>query len=254
MLAVMVPGLDPRRRVLFALLVALALVFVGLALRVAFEGALPVDVAARALVQSTRVEWLETPMQVASFVGSGWTFVPVAVVATLVLCAASVRLALFVAAACAGSVVLEAAVKWVVSRPRPNRGAYGFPSGHVLTTVVLVGALLYVIAALRTPRGWRCCAALAGVIVVGGVAYSRLYLNAHWLTDVVGALTGGVAYLLAIVVAFGRRLEGPASVAEAPLALLERTDGAQEVNLAERGPVNVGEVKLAVRALPEQKA
>jgi hypothetical protein len=44
------------------------------------------------------------------------------------------------------------------------------------------------------------------------------------------------------------------STAEAPLPLLERPDGPQRVQLAERGPVDVGEVELAVAALPGQKA
>jgi membrane-associated phospholipid phosphatase len=39
----------------------------------------------------------------------------------------------------------------------------------------------------------------ACVLVVLGVAYSRIYLNAHWLTDVLGALAGGTAYLLLLL-------------------------------------------------------
>ena len=31
---------------------------------------------------------------------------------------------------------------------------------------------------------------------VGTVAYSRMYLDAHWLSDVVGGFTAGLAYLL----------------------------------------------------------
>lgn len=244
---------DRHRLLLLALVTALALVFVGLAISAASHGVLAVDLAVRALVQSARVEWLERPMQVASTLGSGFTFVPVAVVVTLLLCATRLRLALFVAGACTGSVLVEALVKWIVSRPRPNRGGYGFPSGHVLTTVVLVGAVLYVIAALRVPRVWRRLAEVAAILVVVSVGYSRLYLNAHWMTDVVGAVTGGVAYLLAIVVALGGRIDGRPSVAEAPLALLEGPDGAKEVHLAESRPVDVGEVELTVRALPEEK-
>ena len=40
------------------------------------------------------------------------------------------------------------------------------------------------------------------------------------------------------------------SAAEAAPALLKRADGAQEVDLAEGGPQDVGEVKLAVGVLP----
>src|SRR3989304_5508106 len=59
--------------------------------------------------------------------------------------------------------------------------------------------------------------------------------------------------------AIGRRLPAawagaPRLPPEAAAALLERPDGAQEVNLAERRPVGLAEVVLAVDALPRQKA
>src|SRR5207247_1452040 len=44
------------------------------------------------------------------------------------------------------------------------------------------------------------------------------------------------------------------SAAEAPLALLERPYRPKEVQLAKRRPVDVGEVELAVAALPGQEA
>jgi O-antigen biosynthesis protein len=49
-----------------------------------------------------------------------------------------------------------------------------------------------------------------------------------------------------------RHLVGSAAIA--PLALLERPHRTQEIDLAERRPQHVGEVELAVAALPEQKA
>src|ERR1700740_3229021 len=41
---------------------------------------------------------------------------------------------------------------------------------------------------------------------------------------------------------------------EAPVALLERAHRAQKVDAAERGPEDVGEVELAVHALPQHEA
>jgi undecaprenyl-diphosphatase len=49
---------------------------------------------------------------------------------------------------------------------------------------------------------------LAGLLVLG-VAWSRLYLNVHWLSDVVGGLTGGLAYVLVALAAIARRLPSP---------------------------------------------
>jgi sec-independent protein translocase protein TatA len=47
------------------------------------------------------------------------------------------------------------------------------------------------------------------VLVVLAIAYSRLYLDAHWLLDVVGGLTGGGAYLLFGIAALRALLAPP---------------------------------------------
>ena len=41
---------------------------------------------------------------------------------------------------------------------------------------------------------------------------------------------------------------------EAPRTLLKRTDGAEKIDSAELWPVHIGEIELAVSALPEQEA
>jgi membrane-associated phospholipid phosphatase len=45
-------------------------------------------------------------------------------------------------------------------------------------------------------RRWRVSASLACGVAVGLVAVSRIYLDMHWLSDVIGGFTLGTAYLL----------------------------------------------------------
>jgi undecaprenyl-diphosphatase len=59
---------------------------------------------------------------------------------------------------------------------------YSFPSGHVLRTTFLVALI-----GERRPRWRALCWAL--VVVMAG---TRLYLNEHWLSDVVGGLLLGL--------------------------------------------------------------
>src|SRR5262245_17174239 len=95
-----------------------------------------------------------------------------------------------------GAGLLQLAAKWAVDRPRPNLAPWGYPSGHVLSLVVLLGLLVYLLYAVPMRRRWR----LAGTALASGllatVAFSRLYLDVHWLSDLGGGFALGMAYLL----------------------------------------------------------
>jgi undecaprenyl-diphosphatase len=97
----------------------------------------------------------------------------------------------------AGAGALQWVAKVAAGRPRPNLAPLGFPSGHVLSTVVFFGLMIYLIAmASSRRRRWRVLACLVAAAPVVIVAFSRLYLDKHWVSDLVGGLTIGAAYLL----------------------------------------------------------
>jgi len=98
----------------------------------------------------------------------------------------------------AGAGLLQIFAKWAIDRPRPNLDPWGFPSAHVLTVVVISGYLAYALGAVRG-RSWRRFDLAICAAIVGTVAFSRMYLDAHWLSDVLGGLSIGLAYLLAVV-------------------------------------------------------
>jgi membrane-associated phospholipid phosphatase len=163
---------------------------------------LPADPATRALVQSERQPSLEGPMRELSRFGSGQILVPLNLVALLVLWRRHRRLSLFIPGVSAGAVVFEGIAKWTVDRPRPNLSHYGFPSGHTLAAVAFFGAVAYVLWRLAPRRGWAWAGGAVAAAAIVGIAFSRLYLDAHWLSDVLGGLTGGMAYLLLGIVVF----------------------------------------------------
>jgi len=80
-----------------------------------------------------------------------------------------------------------------------------FPSGHVAG----IGALLGIIAVCIALGRSRTVQALLTVLVGAGVvvvAFSRLYLGYHWLSDVIGgALLAGVAVILGTIALTTRR-------------------------------------------------
>jgi undecaprenyl-diphosphatase len=92
--------------------------------------------------------------------------------------------------------------------PRPDivlqpPDSYSFPSGHVLRAMVLYGFLAVLIARPLSDR-WRWLPySLAGLLILA-VASSRLYLGVHWLSDVSGSITLGVAWVALLGLAYHR--------------------------------------------------
>lgn len=101
-----------------------------------------------------------------------------------------------------GGMLLNAVTKLAVHRPRPMFPefataiqTYTFPSGHTMAAVLVYGLLAtYMIAHSETWR-WRISIALATAFTVCLVAFSRLYLGIHYLSDVLAAMAEGVAWL-----------------------------------------------------------
>jgi membrane-associated phospholipid phosphatase len=100
--------------------------------------------------------------------------------------------------------LLSTLLKVLVDRARPPDGLVhpvgaSFPSGHTTYAGATCVALVLLFTTLGTRRRWWW--ALAGLGVVG-MAWSRTYLQVHWLTDVVtGALLGSGISLLVFTIA-----------------------------------------------------
>ncbi|WP_443751016.1 phosphatase PAP2 family protein [Asticcacaulis solisilvae] len=112
--------------------------------------------------------------------------------------------------AIAGGSLLNTAIKVALHRARPTDlyhsgwDAFSFPSGHSTTNAVLYG-FLAVLIGRELPKRLRLPLACAAAGLVTLIAFSRLYLAAHWLSDVAGGLTFGALWVgvLAVFYAHG---------------------------------------------------
>lgn len=118
------------------------------------------------------------------------------------------RLALFMVTTPLVGGVISTAVKVLVDRQRPELDepiaqAFGksFPSGHAMTSTVAYGTLLLAFMPMIPPR-WRRRAIAAYVVLVLLIAASRLGLGVHYLSDVLGGIVLGAAWLCVSVATF----------------------------------------------------
>ena len=118
------------------------------------------------------------------------------------------RLAAFLAITAIGSSLLNTLIKWAVDRARPQlpdpvsvAAGTSFPSGHTQAATVGFGILVLIFLPV-IPRWARVWFAIAAGIALTLVAFSRIALGVHYLSDVVGAIVIGSAWLLAMTAAF----------------------------------------------------
>jgi membrane protein DedA with SNARE-associated domain/membrane-associated phospholipid phosphatase len=188
---------------------------------IADEAAARLDARVHAFVVAHRVGWLTMIMRNVTWLGSSYVLVPVLVAVTAVLLRRRSRRGVGqVWAAFLGAVALYALAKPLAHRPRPpatdligHVSGPAYPSGHATQAIATWGMLAVVLAASRTPRArvWLLSTAAVVVLLVGA---SRVYLGAHWPTDVLAGYALGATWL-ALVVALRLR-RGDRSVGQPP--------------------------------------
>jgi undecaprenyl-diphosphatase len=126
-------------------------------------------------------------------------------------------------------------LKYGIQRPRPlelytGTESFSFPSGHATMAAITFG-ILAVLASHAMNRWSRSLVyAICGLIVIT-IAYSRIYLGVHWLSDVLG----GVMFGAVMVATFGVTIEAIPPRRILPLGLL----GATFIAFVAAGAVNV---------------
>ena len=99
-----------------------------------------------------------------------------------------------------GGLLLNFLLKIVFARARPNWGdvdliGYSFPSGHTMSATLFYGLLgAFVVFAVKS-WWWRAIAIAPAFMIIGAVGFSRIYLGAHYVSDVIAAFAAGAAWL-----------------------------------------------------------
>lgn len=121
---------------------------------------------------------------------------------SLVFLRAHPRYLMGLAAALLGSTLVANGVKVLVSRARPDALlwldpflSFSFPSGHATASMTLFGFLAIAGARIMRPGAKRTATLAFLALAVLLVGVSRLFLGAHFLSDVIGGWLLGFAWI-----------------------------------------------------------
>ena len=95
--------------------------------------------------------------------------------------------------------------KTIFQRPRPPtmlipETGFSLPSGHATTAVVFFGLLAYLFTKNKS-RKTKITASIIVTLIILITAFTRLYLQVHWLTDVLGGIIiGGIILTASIII------------------------------------------------------
>jgi len=117
-----------------------------------------------------------------------------------------------------GGMLLNVTLKGIFQRARPafedplvTLATYSFPSGHTTAATCFYGLLASYLVIARPGWNVRLGTVAACTMMVLLVAFSRVYLGAHYLSDVLAAMAESIAWLAVCITAIStlrRRREG----------------------------------------------
>jgi undecaprenyl-diphosphatase len=137
----------------------------------------------------------------------GTTVMPILAIAgsALLFATRKPKLAAFWLAAALLGQALNEGTKRLVDRPRPDatlrdssvhEQSFSYPSGHAMGSIIGYGAMTYIGWTLLRRYWMKLLLATSLGILVLIIGWTRIYLRAHWCTDVLGGWALGLSWLL----------------------------------------------------------
>ncbi|MEH2200225.1 phosphatase PAP2 family protein [Nostoc sp.] len=152
------------------------------------EAGLPWDVPILLAVHSTANPQLDVLAVTLAKIGLPWTAMPIlGAIALILILQKRWRSLAYLLTASVGSIIISRTAKELMHRVRPQlwqsiapESSFAFPSAHAMTSITLVGILLF----LTWASSWRWLVLICGSLYIIAIAWCRLYLGVHFPSDI----------------------------------------------------------------------
>jgi membrane-associated phospholipid phosphatase len=101
-----------------------------------------------------------------------------------------------------GGIILNNLLKLFFQRPRPisettlaEISGWSFPSGHSMNSIIFYGMLAYVLTKFLVTWQLRIFMLIATFLIIFIIGISRIYLQVHYLSDVIAGFSCGLFWL-----------------------------------------------------------
>ena len=164
-----------------------------------------IDYSIYNLLSTNRIEFLTTCANVVTSLASSEAIIIITLVLIFLLNTNHQRLFVIInTLISAGTIILS---KNIFLRERPLIGSellssYSFPSGHSLIATTYYGFLIYLLRRSKCKEEYKVIGTTFLTTLIVMICLSRLILNVHYVTDVVGGVILGLIILLVLIYFF----------------------------------------------------
>jgi undecaprenyl-diphosphatase len=166
------------------------------------EDGFPWDVPILLAIRSTAQPQLDVFASTLTKLGVFWGVFPVAsAIALMLFIRRRWRKLAYLITTLLGSIIINRTAKILLHRVRPHLWEspapefdYGFPSGHAMSSMTLVAALVILTWGSR----WGMLVLITGGLFVLAIGWTRLYLGVHYPSDILAGWTASIAWVTGV--------------------------------------------------------
>jgi membrane-associated phospholipid phosphatase len=221
-----------RTKFLAIIFILFALCFLWLSMYVVANPIPEIDQKISLFIQKHPSDFLDKVMLEISFFGELPYSLLMVVIVSIIFFLYKLRREAYFISSILLSGVLILVIKNLINRPRPTQFYVrlveinrfnSFPSGHVLSYILFFGFMIVLMhTQKRIPKRVKHTVTIISLFYMVTIAFSRIYLGAHWFTDTLGGFLLGICCLIVLSYFYLRKLESYSKASSKSLKVKDR--------------------------------